>query len=181
MDNSMGGTATLLEDRFVRSVIGPLLLLLIVAMVFPAIVACYVLVDTQMLTSKESATATSLIGVLIRWHGLPKEAAGQIIGSIPILLTVMCFQHERDRGLTWLGRMVFIIVVIGTLVSAIPVALLQSGNASQASNLLSAQAGLTALVDGSSNALRLMLHYLFLVLGLNMSGAPANRAGGSQS
>jgi len=169
-NNIKGQLGTIVDDPIVRAVLGITLIVLLVILLSPALIGWMVMLSSHLLTRPESSWASDLTLDLARVKALPQETSGQLIGAIPILLTVLCFKGGRTTRLNWVGRTVFILVLLGTLISAVAVGYFDPANARQRDAILSGQEGLSALHDGGSVALRLMLHYLFLILGLSIAG-----------
>ncbi len=165
----------MITDKFVRNVLSPFLLLLLLLFLTPVGVAVWIIARTDLLFGAETPDSILLTRWLVEFSGIPSDSAGLVVGVMPILIAALVYRPGATRILNWTGRFALLLTLFGAILSALLVAYVDPKSATQIGALTRGAESIEAMEQAGLVSLRLMLSYLFLLIGINL---PIEQAGG---
>jgi hypothetical protein len=167
----------MISDTFVRRVLSPFLLILLLIFLIPVGVGGWIIARTDLLFGAEPEDAILLARWLREFAGIPGDSAGLIFGAMPILIAALVYRPGANQSLNWTGRLALLLTLLGAMVSALVVAYVDPLSPVQQGALTGGGKSLEAMEQGGIVSLRLMLSYLFLLIGINL---PIEKTGGGK-
>jgi hypothetical protein len=155
----------LLNDDFVRRVLGPTLIAMFLGLALPVILIAFVFCQTWLFTEAESTTTLRIINLFSWFHGLP-SAVG-LVQALPAVATAICLAPGQTR-LTGVGRVVFVIAICILVVAFILIVLINPEAEDQSENISGGSKTLEQFLGAANYSLNTAIVYLGLLTGLSL-------------
>lgn len=156
-----------IDDPFIMRWIKPGVVVFLVLLMLPGVAAIYIAV-TVVLPGNAETTLALTIESLIHAGGVPVDIAKLILSSIPAVLAAVAFRPGSTGTLTRVGRVAFVVLVLGGVAALLGTYLLNPESVTQAGRLTEGRTGIEHLRGGAEASVRYAVTYMALLLGLQV-------------
>lgn len=157
----------MIEDRFVKLVLSPLLLLIVLVLVSPALISTTVIVSTDFLRDVESEYVLFLMDGMKNFDGIAKDIIVTVVQVLPALIAAICFQKSVKTNI--FGKITVLLLVSGACLGFANLLYISPNDTQQVDALTHGKDGLINLKHGCEDVLRNCIAYILLISGLNVT------------
>jgi len=159
----------MISDRFVKRVLSPVLLLVFIILISPCLISTFVVYSTEFLHDVEDDYVIQIMDRYKNFKGIPIDIFAIIIQTMPAFIGAICYRSANTNTLNINGKIAFILLILGAILSAANIIYLSPENTKQAGALTLGEEGIRLLENGCETTLRNCITYILLFTGLQVT------------
>lgn len=158
----------MLTDKVILTYVAPFLFIVFFLYMVPVILTLWLFASTSYFTVEESRRLESLLQSYTSFDGVPNSVATMTVQSLPALVGSICYRRLSHPKIYRIARFLFLLLLIGGSLTLLALFFLNPDDSSQWSNVLVGRDGLIRLHHDCEGALRTLMIYILLFVGLQI-------------
>ena len=168
----------MITDKFVKNVLSFVLLLIFLLILVPTILTAFVVYGTGFFNDPEPDYVLTIIDIFPKFQEFPADLLSLLVQALPALIGAFCYRTSKQETLNWFGRLAFLVLLLGVLLSAVLVGFIDAEDQNQQAGITGGQLSLQYLESSCETTLRACLTYLFLIIGLQIPFGKGSKQSG---